>query len=122
MFASMPRQSSKAILQHSPIHAMEFTALRILWDDDDEDLDLDLEFLEDLYGCWSGLKSQRYMAPREHGSAGRHTGTHVLNNPVHRFPETGFRACFRIERASFWQLIYFCENTQQAATTFFALM
>ena len=35
---------------------MEFTALRILWDDGDEDLDLDVEFLEDLYACWSGLK------------------------------------------------------------------
>ena len=38
---------------------MEFTALRILlWDDDDDDehLDLDVEFLEDLYACWSGLK------------------------------------------------------------------
>ena len=84
MFANMPRRSSKAIVQHSLIHAMEFTALRILlWDYDDEDSDLDVEFLEDLYACWSGLKSQRYMAPREHGSAGRHTGTHVLNNPIY---------------------------------------
>ena len=69
---------------------MEFTALRILlWDDDDEDLDLDVEFLEDLYACWSGLKSQRYMAPREHGSARRHTGTHVLNNPSTDFRKQG---------------------------------
>ena len=81
---------------------MEFTALRILlWDGDDEDLDLDVEFLEDLYGCWSGLKSQRYLAPCEHVSAGCHTGTHVLNNPIYRFLETGFQACFRIGRASF---------------------
>ena len=62
----MPSQSSKAILQHSLTHAIEFTALQILlWDDDDLDLDLDVVFLEDLYACWSGLKSQRYMAPRD---------------------------------------------------------
>ena len=98
---------------------MEFTALQILlWDDDDEDLDLNVEFLEDLYACWSGLKSQRYMAPREHASAGRHTGTHVLNNLIYRFSETGLRPCFRMGRASFWKLICLCENTQQAATIF----
>ena len=77
----MPRRSSKNILEHSLIDAMEFTALQILlWDDDDEDdedLDLDVEFLEDLYACWSGLKSQRYMASREYGSAGRHQQPHL---------------------------------------------
>ena len=62
---------------------MEFTALRILlWGDDDDDSDV--EFLEDLYACWSKLRSQRYMAPREHGSAGHHSAcaTHVLNNLI----------------------------------------
>ena len=48
----MPRLPSKAILQHT----MEFTALQILlWDDDDCN-DEDMEFLEDLYACWSRLK------------------------------------------------------------------
>ena len=81
---------------------MEFTALRILWDDD-EDLDLDVEFLENLYAGWSWLKSQRYMAPRERGSAGRHTGTHVLNNLINRFSDSGFRAWFRMGREPFFQ-------------------
>ena len=66
------------MLQRSLAPTMDFTALQILpWDDDD--CDEDVEFLEDLYACWSGLKSQRYMVPLEHGSAG-HSGTHVLNN------------------------------------------
>ena len=63
---------------------MEFAALRILlWDDDDEDLDPDVESLEDVYACRRGIKSQRYMVPHEHGSAGRHTSTQVLNNPIY---------------------------------------
>ena len=93
---------------------MEITALRILWDDDDEDLDLDVEFLEDLYACWSGLKSQRYMAPREHGSSGRHTGIHVLKPPHllifgNRVPGMdGIRLA----------LLHPCENSPEAATIF----
>ena len=68
----MPRRPPKAILQHSLARTMEFTALRILlWGDDDDDSDV--EFLEDLYACWSKLRSQRYMAPHEHGSAERHS-------------------------------------------------
>ena len=79
----MPGRTSSDILQHSLTPTMEFATLRILlWDDDDEDLDSHVEFLEDRYACWSGLKSQRYMAPREHGSSGRHTGIHVLNNLI----------------------------------------
>ena len=67
----MPRRPSKAILQHT----MEFTALQILlWDGDDCN-DEDMEFLEDLYACWSGLKCRRYMVPREQGSVGRRSGT-----------------------------------------------
>ena len=51
---------------------MGFTTLQIrLWDDEDCS---DVEFLEDLYVCWSGLKSRRYMVPRERGSAGHHSG------------------------------------------------
>ena len=113
----MPRRPSKAILQHSLARTMEFTALRILlWGDDDDDTDV--EFLEDLYACWSKLRSQRYMAPREHGSAGRHSAcaTHVLNNLIYRFSDIGFRACFRMGRASFWRLIHLCENIPEAAT------
>ena len=84
------------------IHAVQITALRILpWDGDDEDLDLDVQFLEDQYVCWSRLKSQRYMTPREHGSTEHHTAAHLLKNPIHRFSETGFRSCFGIARASF---------------------
>ena len=80
---------------------MELTALQnLLWDDDDCNED-DVEFLEDLYACWSALNSRRYIVSREQGSAGRHFGTHVLNNLIYRFSDTGFRACFRMERASF---------------------
>ena len=96
---------------------MEFTTLQILlWDDDD--CDDDVEFLVDLYACWIGLKSQRYMVPLEHGSAGRHSGIHVLNNLIYQFSDAGFRACFRMGRASFWQLIQLCENTPEAAVIF----
>ena len=114
----MPRRPPKAILQHPLARTMEFTALRILqvlWGDDDDDSDV--EFLEDLYACWSKLRSQRYMAPREHGSAGRHSAcaTHVL---IYRFSDTGFRACFRMGRASFWRLIHLCEDIPEAATIF----
>ena len=115
----MPRRSSKAILQHSLTRAMEFTTLRILLWDDDEDLDSDVEFLENLYACWSGLKSQRYMAPHENGSAGRYSGTHVLNNLIYRFSETGLRACFRMGNAAFWQFIHVCETTPEAAAIFY---
>ena len=110
----MPRRSPKDILQHSLARTMEFTALRILpWGDDDDDSDV-----EDLYACWSKLRSQRYMTPREHGSAGRYSAcaTHVLNNLIYRFSDTGFRACFRMGRASFWRLIRLCENIPEAAT------
>ena len=99
---------------------MEFTALRILlWDDDDcNNEDEEVEFLEDLYACWIGLKSQRYMVAREQGSAGRHSGTHVLNNLIYQFSDTAFQACFRMGRASFWRLIHLCKNTSEAATIF----
>ena len=71
---------------------MEFIALRILlWDGDDEGLDV--ESLEILYACWGGLKSQQYLTRREHGSAKRHSGTHVLNDLIYRFSDTGFQAC-----------------------------
>ena len=60
---------------------MEFTAL--LWGDDDEGSDVG--FLEDLHAYWSGLRSQRYMAPREHGSAGHHSAcaTHICVQQPH---------------------------------------
>ena len=60
------------------------------------------------------------MAPHEHGSAGRHStcATHVLNNLIYRFLDTGFRACFRMGRALFWRLIHLCENIPEAATIF----
>ena len=44
------------MLQQSLARTMEFTALQILLWDDDCDKDDDVEFLEDLYACWSGLK------------------------------------------------------------------
>ena len=50
-----------------------------------------MEFLEDLYAYWSGLKSRRYMVPREQSSAGRRSGTHVLNNLIYRFSDTAFQ-------------------------------
>ena len=115
----MPCRLPKAILQHSLVRTMELTALRILlWGDDDDDSDVG--FLEDLYACWSKLRSQRYMTPREHGSAGRHSAcaTHVLNNLIYRFSDTGFRVCFRMGRTSFWRLIHLCENIPEAATIF----
>ena len=112
----MPRRTSKAILQHSLAHTMEFTALQILlWDDEDCN---DVEFLEDLYACWSGLQSQRYMVPREQGSAGHDSGTRVLNNLIYRYSDTAFQACFGMGRVSFWQLIHLYENTPGAATIF----
>ena len=59
---------------------MEFTALQILlWDDDDFDCNEDdVQFLEDLYACWSVLKSQRFIVAREQGPAGRHSGTESM--------------------------------------------
>ena len=49
---------------------------------------------------------------------GRHAGAHVFNNLIFRSSETGFRACFRMGRASSWQLIHLCQNTPEAATIF----
>ena len=32
------------------------------------------------------------------------------SNLVYRFSDTGFQACFRLRRASFWRLVRICEN------------
>ena len=65
------------------------------------------------------VDSHRYLSSRGK-SAGRHGNHDSLERYIREYPESSFRSLFRMQRASFWQLVevlthaggpeYWCQN------------
>ena len=61
------------------------------------------EDLEGLLTTSEVIQSTRYLSRGE--SAGRHGDHTSLDGYIHEYPDDAFRRLFRMNRASFWQLV-----------------
>lgn len=114
----MPQISEKAQALADIETAPESAACTYLLASSDEE-DEAASDIEDLLMIQEIVDSHRYLSSRGK-RAGRHGNHDSLEGYICEYPESSFRSLFRMQRASFWQLVeilthaegpeYWCQN------------